>query len=90
MRSASPQELEDVGEPSTSPANEGSSAAPISGTVGHGPLPLPGSFYQRLPVHCSLYVQTEHTHGTGTLWDVTLEGCRVTTAVLCNRAPKWD
>ena len=37
--------------------------------------------YQRLPMHCSLYVQAEHTHGTGTLWNVSLDGCRITTAV---------
>jgi hypothetical protein len=37
--------------------------------------------YQRLPVHCSLYVQTEHTHDTGTLWNVSLEGCRISTTL---------
>ena len=32
-------------------------------------------------MHCSLYVQTEHTHGTGTLWNVSLDGYRISTAV---------
>jgi hypothetical protein len=35
--------------------------------------------YQRLPVHCSLYVQTEQTHDTGTLWNISREGCRIST-----------
>jgi hypothetical protein len=37
--------------------------------------------YQRLPVHCSLYVQTEYTHDTGTLWNISREGCRISTTL---------
>ncbi|MCC2642029.1 MAG: hypothetical protein K0S45_2442 [Nitrospira sp.] len=37
--------------------------------------------YHRLPVHCSLYVQTEHTYDTGTLWNVSLNGCRISTTL---------
>ena len=39
--------------------------------------PLSNSSLQRLPVHYSLYVQTEHTHGIGTLWNVSRAGCRI-------------
>jgi hypothetical protein len=37
--------------------------------------------YQRLPVHCSLYVQTEQTHDTGTLWNISRDGCRISTTL---------
>ena len=37
--------------------------------------------YERLLVHCSLYVQTEYTHETGMLWNISIEGCRISTTL---------
>ncbi|MBA3753492.1 MAG: PilZ domain-containing protein [Nitrospira sp.] len=30
-------------------------------------------------MHCSLHIQSEHLTGTGTLWNASLEGCRIST-----------
>ena len=37
--------------------------------------------YHRLPVHCVLYVQTEQTHDIGTLWNLSRQGCRISTTL---------
>ncbi len=37
--------------------------------------------YHRLPAHCSLYVQTKHGQAKGTLWNLSLGGCRISTTV---------
>ena len=37
--------------------------------------------FHRLPAHCSLYVQTKHGQAKGTLWNVSLGGCRIRTTV---------
>lgn len=33
--------------------------------------------YHRLAVQCTVYFSDEELHGTGTLWNLSLEGCRM-------------
>lgn len=49
VRVAHPPPFEPDGEPDRSPANEGWPAAPIGGTVFHGPFDLSGSFLSTPP-----------------------------------------
>ena len=35
--------------------------------------------HQRLPVHCLVHIQSEDAIGTGTVWNVSLRGCRIST-----------
>ncbi len=33
--------------------------------------------YQRLPVQCSVFFHNDHLQGTGTLWNLSRDGCRI-------------
>ena len=35
--------------------------------------------HQRLPVHCLVHIQSDDAIGTGTVWNVSLRGCRIST-----------
>ena len=35
--------------------------------------------YHRLPVQSLLYFHNEHIQGTGSLWNLSLDGCRIST-----------
>ena len=37
--------------------------------------------HRRLPVQCLVHIQGEDAVGTGTLWNVSLRGCRISTSM---------
>ncbi len=93
VRSASPPMAEHAGggsatddrvtrsRPYTSPANEGWPAAPIGSTVLHCPLDISGPSLPAHPRPLFPLRSAEQAHGTGTPWNVSLDGCRISTHV---------
>ncbi len=46
--------------------------------------------YHRLAVQCTVYFSNEKLHGTGTLWNLSLEGCRIDENLSVRRGIRFE
>lgn len=46
--------------------------------------------YHRLPVQCTVYFSNDELHGTGMLWNLSLEGCRIDGNLAVSRGMRFE